>query len=108
MRIFFLLCMTYISISAQASTVTVRGNGYSSNYCDGMNSFWCVDSIKQTARRDALSRADFDCRMRGGQSHTYSAYCSIDFCNPSYIPSNATLQYVTCRSDCSMDCEIKD
>ncbi len=102
-----LFCFGDIS---QARVTSAYGSGYASGMCDGSpGNYFCFDNIKQQARRDAVSRAELDCRIRGGQAQgTYSASCSFEFCNPSFVPSGSPAQFINCRSDCSINCEIKD
>lgn len=111
MKYAILLASLVLSLNLQAArTISVYGSGYYNGSCDGNNAFFCVDSIKQNARRDALSRADLDCRiMKNGKTQpSYTASCNYDYCTPAYIPMNAPSQYVTCRSECSISCEIED
>lgn len=110
MKLTILLASLVLSLNLQADTmIAVYGNGYSSGFCDGYNTYFCVDSLKQTAQRDAISRADLDCRIRQGRTQpSYTARCSFEYCTPSYIPVNSPSQLVTCRSDCSINCEIED
>lgn len=95
---------------AEARVTSAYGSGYASGMCDGSpGNYFCFDNIKQQARRDAVNRAELDCRIRGGQAQgTYTASCSFEYCNPSFIPANAPSQFVNCRSDCSINCEFKD
>jgi hypothetical protein len=110
MKTLVVLVLVSLSAFVQARSVSVTGNGYATGFCDGSAAnFFCFDNLKNQARRDAVSRAELDCRIRGGQAQpVYVMNCGFEYCNPSYIPANGPSQMVTCRTDCSVTCDIKE
>ena len=110
MKAFGILITVLMSVAALARTEYSSGTGFGSGYCGGsMGGPFCLDNLKQQARRDAVSRAELDCRVRGGTPQgSYTASCGFEYCSPSYIPPNAQNQYVSCRSECRLGCEMKD
>jgi hypothetical protein len=110
MKTVIFLITVLMSVSVFARMETSRGSGSASGFCDGGSmGYWCVDNLKQQARRDAISRAELDCRIRNGQPQgSYMASCGFEYCSPGYIPPDASNQYVSCRSDCNLGCEIRE
>ncbi len=104
------LLTVLMSVSVFARMEYMRGSGSAGSFCDGSSSgYWCVDNIKQQARRDAINRAEFDCRIRQGTAQpSYTASCGLEYCSPNYIPPSSPSQYVSCRSECNLGCEIKE
>lgn len=105
----FLIC-ALISVSAGATQYIASGTGTASGFCDGSPSgYWCMDSVKQRARQDAINQAEFNCRVHNGQPEgAFTASCYPEYCSPFSIPMNAPAQMVSCRSDCNIRCEVKD
>ncbi len=110
MKILGLVIGVLMSVSAMATMQYSSGSGSANGFCDGSPSgYWCMDNVKNSARRDALNQADLNCRVHGGVTQpSYTASCYSEYCSPFSIPANAPSQFVTCRSDCSLGCDIKE
>jgi len=110
MKILGFLMSILMSVSVWATMQYSNGYGSASGFCDGSPSgYWCMDNVKQNARRDALSQAEMNCRIHNGTPQpSYTASCYSEYCSPFSIPTNAPSQWVSCRSDCSLGCEIKE
>jgi hypothetical protein len=105
----FLVC-ALMSVSALATVYTASGNGNASGFCDGSPSgYWCLDSIKQRARQDALNQADLNCHIHNGVTQpSYTASCYSEYCSPFSIPPNSPSQMVSCQSQCQIGCDVKE
>ena len=83
----------------------VDGSGQYSAYCTA-NDFFCSRNVQQNAERDATQNAETRCEIDRGTPLTYTATCNT-MCNPIYIPPN-TNTWVSCNSNCRIQCDIKD
>jgi hypothetical protein len=115
MRIFVALLFIFGSVMGHAqlqdsevestSTQYISGSGHASSFCQGgPMSYFCMDQVKDSSRRDAVRDATWTCQSRQGSADTFSATCN-DFCTPFSIPEGQN-QYVSCQSNCTIRCEI--
>ncbi|MDG0816401.1 hypothetical protein [Bdellovibrio svalbardensis] len=114
MKRILLLSLSLIFLSLQSFAqddmeamriVYVDSSGTDSGYCRS-DDYFCPRTLKDRAERNATQEAQNRCYLNSGSPLTYTASCNT-YCTPSYIPPN-TSAYVTCRSSCRMQCEVKD
>lgn len=83
----------------------VDGSGQYSSYCMA-NDMFCSRNVQQFAERQATQDAETRCEINQGTPLTYTASCN-SYCTPAYIPPN-TSTWVSCRSDCRIQCDMKN
>ncbi|MEK2645636.1 hypothetical protein [Bdellovibrio sp. BCCA] len=89
-------------------TVYVTGRGSERTYCNANSGFFCLDKAKRDAQYDAENDARRNCEIfQRGRALTYTASYFTN-CNPSYLPPNHDGTWVSCNSDCRMQCEVQN
>ncbi len=90
----------------EVSRITyVDGSGYSSGFCRS-NDYFCPKDLHDRSESDGKYQAQTRCYLNHGTPLQYTATCNT-YCSPAYIPPNSNT-YVTCNSNCRMQCEVKD
>ncbi|WP_374073348.1 hypothetical protein [Bdellovibrio bacteriovorus] len=101
-----LTCLLLSQSVFAARTVYVNGRGSERSYCSANDSYFCLDRAKRQAERDAESDARRNCEIfQRGRALTFTA-SYFTTCNPSHLPPNHDGTWVSCNSDCRMQCEI--
>lgn len=94
-----------IAQDLETTSITyVDGSGYSSGSCSS-NDYFCLRNLTERSERDGLNQAQLRCSLNQGTPLLYTANCNT-YCSPNYIPPNTTT-FVSCRSTCRMQCEVK-
>jgi hypothetical protein len=86
--------------------VTKYTYGNASGMCNGgVFANFCIDQLKDQAKRDGIRQAETSCSIDGGRLDPYSGSCWGN-CSPMYIPDNQSA-FVTCSLSCDADCYIE-
>jgi len=95
------LLLSTVPALAGEQYLTVTGN--SSGFCQGgpMASF-CIDQLGQQADREAQQQAQMQCEEMQGNVE-FGGNCN-HFCNPPMIIEAEQNAFVTCNSNCSVEC----
>lgn len=89
-----------------AQTITASGKGSRSGMCSGYDGGHCADSLIKRARQEAITLAAYKCPFQ--IKEPIEKWWCEDVCTPSYFPPHGPDQYVTCRSECTIECEKED
>ncbi|XGC79461.1 hypothetical protein ACES2L_08990 [Bdellovibrio bacteriovorus] len=93
---------------AVAKSIYVSGRGQEYSFCNANSGSLCFSNVKRQAESEAARNARFTCEVsERGRSITYTTSCQT-FCSPGYLPPRHDGTWVNCRSDCRMQCEVRD
>lgn len=96
------------SNSSIDKVVNIQSQGYSSGFCQGNSSDFCISDLTRRAAYDGERNANWECRSRKGRLEFGSAANCSTFCNPSFIPPDSSGTSVSCRANCWFRCFIED
>ena len=82
----------------------IPSSGYASGYCDGHNSYMCLDGLKRNAASDAERDATWKCQSKNGRLE-FGTMSACSFSNP-YLPPNGPGTYVSVTANCQFRCFI--
>ncbi len=103
---YLILVLTFASFAQASSTEYIYSYGRGTGFCDGGPQSWfCMDRVKDDAKRDGVREAYYTCSRKDGRLDDYSASCNYH-CSPFSIPQDAPTQYVSCSSSCTTRCVI--
>ncbi|UOF01882.1 hypothetical protein [Bdellovibrio reynosensis] len=109
MRFILLLAFVFSFHSlALAKSIYVSGRGQQYSFCNANSGSLCFSNIQRQSESEAQRNARFTCEVsERGRSITYTTTCNT-FCSPNYLPPRHDGTWINCRSDCRMQCEVRD
>jgi len=102
-----LVLITGFSSFSWARTSYETGYGQEFGYCSYNLGSFCVMSIRNRAEAEGKRQADWNCQMKRGVPHSYSAYCNTN-CFPNMLLPGDQNVSVRCSSTCTVQCELPD
>lgn len=91
---------------SKTKIITKYAYGNSSGMCNGgVLANYCIDQLKDQAKRDGIRQTETSCSIDGGRLDRFSGNCWGN-CSPLYIPDNQSA-FVTCSLNCDADCYIE-